>query len=328
MMYTYGPVSSWRYGRSLGVDITTPPKKCTFNCIYCQLGPTKKHVASPEEIQDDIPLSKDIIMEVGKTLERLDLKTVDVLTFSGTGEPTLNLNIDTIVSSIRDIAVDLPIILLTNGSLLSRADIRKKLSGFDIITAKLDAGDEETFGHINRPSKGSFSFQTIQEGISRLGKEMKGILALEVMLLSGPKGLTNVVGAARGALIENILEINPDLVQIYTPWRPAASPSVTPLSNNVLQEFASELEDHFDKERVWTFGIHDARDKKVKWKVHHILEQEMIELLRRRPCRISDISISLGIMPSITTCVLEKLQKCGTVKTTRVGHDVFYESTR
>jgi wyosine [tRNA(Phe)-imidazoG37] synthetase (radical SAM superfamily) len=148
------------------------------------------------------------------------------------------------------------------------------------------------------------------------------------MLLSGPKGLTNVVGAARGALIENILEINPDLVQIYTPWRPAASPSVTPLSNNVLQEFASELEDHFDKERVWTFGIHDARDKKVKWKVHHILEQEMIELLRRRPCRISDISISLGIMPSITTCVLEKLQKCGTVKTTRVGHDVFYESTR
>jgi wyosine [tRNA(Phe)-imidazoG37] synthetase (radical SAM superfamily) len=326
-MYTYGPVASWRYGRSLGVDITTPPKKCTFNCIYCQLGPTKKHVTSPEEIQEDIPLSKDIIMEVRKTLERLDLKTVDVLTFSGTGEPTINLNIDTIASSIRDIVVDLPIILLTNGSLLSRADIRKKLSGFDIITAKLDAGDEETFRHINRPSKGSFSFQTIREGIIRLGKEMRGILALEVMLLSGPKGLTNVVGNPRRALIENILEINPDLVQIYTPWRPAALQSVTPLSNNVLQEFGSELEDHFDKERVWIYGIHDARDKKVKWKAHHILEQEMIEILRRRPCRIPDLSISLGIMPSIATCVLEKLQKSGNVKTTCVGLDVFYEAT-
>ena len=326
-MYTYGPVASWRYGRSLGVDITTPPKKCTFNCIYCQLGPTKKHVASPEEIQDDIPLSKDIIMEVRKTLERLDLKTVDVLTFSGTGEPTLNLNIDTIVSSIRDIIADLPIILLTNASLLSRADIRKKLSSFDIITAKLDAGDEETFRHINRPSKGSFSFQTIREGINRLGKEMKGILALEVMLLSGSKGLTNVVGAPRRALIENILEIDPDLVQIYTPWRPATLQSVTPLSNNVLQEFGNELEDHFDKERVWIYGIHDARNKEVKWKAHHILEQEMIELLRRRPCRIPDISISLGIMPSIAICVLEKLQKCGIVKTTRVGLDVFYEAT-
>ena len=327
MKYTYGPVASWRYGRSLGVDITTPPKKCTFNCIYCQLGPTKKHVSSPEEIQDDIPLSKDIILEVRKALERLDQKTVDVLTFSGTGEPTLNLNIGSIASSIRDIVADLPIILLTNASLFSRADIRKNVRGFDIITAKLDAGDEKTFRRINRPSKGSFSFQTIREGIKKLSKEMKGILALEVMLLRGPEGLTNVEGTPRKALIESILEINPDLVQIYTPWRPAASQSVTPLADNVLREFGSELEDHFDKERIWVYGVHDARDKEVTWKAHYILEQEMMELLRRRPCRISDISISLGIMPSIATCVLGKLQNSGIVKTTRVENDIFYETT-
>jgi wyosine [tRNA(Phe)-imidazoG37] synthetase (radical SAM superfamily) len=180
----------------------------------------------------------------------LDLQTVDVWTFSGTGEPTLNLSIDTAAASIRDIVVDLPIILLTNASLLSRTDIRKKLNSFDTITAKLDAGDEETFKHINRPSKGSFSFQTIREGIKRLSKEMKVILALEVMLLRGPKWLTNIACAPRRALIENILEIDPDLVQIYTPWRPAALQSVEPLSNEVLQEFGYELEDHFGKERV------------------------------------------------------------------------------
>jgi wyosine [tRNA(Phe)-imidazoG37] synthetase (radical SAM superfamily) len=325
MKYTYGPVASWRYGRSLGVDITTPPKKCTFNCIYCQLGPTKRHVSSPEEIQDDIPLSEDIISEVRKTLERLDQKTVDVLTCSGTGEPTLNLNIGSIVSSVRAIVTDLPIILLTNASLLSRADIRKNLSGFDIITAKLDAGDEETFRRINRPSKGSFSFQTIREGIKKLGKETPGVLALEVMLLRGPKGLTNAIGTPRKPLIEAILEVNPDLVQIYTPWRPAALQSVSPISNKVLQEFGSELEEHFDKERLWIYGIYDARDKEVKWKAHHILEQEMIELLRRRPCRIPDVGISLGIMPSIATCVLGKLLNSGKVKTTRVGNDFFYE---
>ena len=324
MTYTYGPVASWRYGRSLGVDITTPPKKCTFNCIYCQLGPTKKHVTSPEDIQDDIPLSKDIIMEVRTTLERLVQETVDVLTFSGTGEPTLNLNIGTIASSIREFIADLPIILLTNASLVSRADIRKRVSGFDIITAKLDAGDEETFRRINRPSMGSFSFEMIREGIKKLGKEMKGILALEVMLLNGPEGLTNVEGTPRRALIESILEIDPDLVQIYTPWRPSTLQSVTPLSENVLREFGSELEDHFDKERVWIYGVHDARDKEVKWKTHHILEQEMLDLLRRRPCRIPDISISLGIMSSIVTCVLGKLHDNGDVKTTRVGHDIFY----
>ena len=327
MMYTYGPVSSWRYGRSLGVDITTPPKKCTFNCIYCQLGPTKKHVASPEDIQDDIPLSKDIIMEVRRILDRLDLKTVDVLTFSGTGEPTLNLNIGTIVTSIRDIVEDLPIILLTNASLFSRTDIRKRSTGFDIITAKLDAGDEETFKRINRPSKGSFSFLSVREGIKKLGKEAAGILALEVMLLRGPRGITNIEGTPRKMLIESILEINPDLVQIYTPWRPAALQSVTPLSVNQLQEFASELEDYFDKEKIWIYGVHDARDKEVKWKAHHILEREILELLSRRPCRIPDISISLGILPSIATSVLAKLQNSGSVRTTHVGQNIFYECT-
>jgi wyosine [tRNA(Phe)-imidazoG37] synthetase (radical SAM superfamily) len=327
MRYTYGPVSSWRYGRSLGVDITAPPKKCTYNCIYCQLGHTEKHVASPDEIQNEIPVTNDIILDVRKTLKRIDQKTIDVLTFSGTGEPTLNPNIGLIESEIRDIVSALPIVLLTNASLCPRKEIREKIKNFDIITAKYDAGDDSTFKRINRPAKGTFNLHEIQDGIKQLHSEMKGILALEVMLLSGPKGLTNVVGAPRRALIENILEINPDLVQVYTPWRPAALQSVKPLSNNVLQEFGNELEDHFDKERVWIYGIHDARHKEVKWKAHHILEEEMIELLRRRPCRIPDINISLGIMPSIATCVLEKLQNMGIVKTTRVGHDIFYETT-
>jgi Mn-dependent DtxR family transcriptional regulator len=73
---------------------------------------------------------------------------------------------------------------------------------------------------------------------------------------------------------------------------------------------------------IW---IHDARDKEVKWKAHHVLEQGRIELLRRRQCRIPDISIPLGIMSSTATCMMEKLQNTGIVKTTRVEHNIFYE---
>ncbi|MHA1481473.1 MAG: radical SAM protein, partial [Candidatus Thorarchaeota archaeon] len=101
MTYIYGPVASWRFGRSLGVDITAPPKKCTFNCIYCQLGPTRKHVKLPEDVQNLLPPSKEIIAEAKKTLETLDQKTVDAVTFSGTGEPTLNMQIDSILSELR-----------------------------------------------------------------------------------------------------------------------------------------------------------------------------------------------------------------------------------
>ena len=325
MTYTYGPVASWRYGRSLGVDITTPPKKCTYNCIYCQLGPTKKHVTTPEDIHDDIPLSREIIQEVGETLDRLERKTVDVVTFSGTGEPTLNPGIGLIESKIRDIADDLPIILLTNASLLPRKEVRKSIENFDIITAKYDAGDEDTFKRINHPAKGSFKLQEIQNGIKQLHGEMKGLLALEVMLLRGPKGLTNIEGSPRSTLIEGIIDVNPDIVQIYTPWRPAAIQTVKPVSNKILQEFGQDLEDHLGSERLWIYGAHDARDEDVKWKAHHVIEQEIFELLKRRPCRISDISISLGVTPSVVTRLLKKLQSNDNVKMSKVESEEFFE---
>ena len=325
LTYTYGPVASWRYGRSLGVDITTPPKKCTYNCIYCQLGPTKKHVTTPEDIHDDIPLSREIIQEVGETLDRLERKTVDVITFSGTGEPTLNPSIGVIESKIRDIADDLPIILLTNASLLPRKEVRKSIENFDIITAKYDAGDEDTFKRINHPAKGSFKLQEIQNGIKQLHGEMKGLLALEVMLLRGPKGLTNIEGSPRSTLIEGIIDVNPDIVQIYTPWRPAAIQTVKPVSNKILQEFGQDLEDHLGSERLWIYGTHDARDEDVKWKAHHVIEQEIFELLKRRPCRISDISISLGVTPSVVTRLLKKLQSNDNVKMSKVESEEFFE---
>ena len=325
MTYTYGQVASWRYGRSLGVDITTPPKKCTFNCIYCQLGPTKKHVTSQDDVQDDLPPSKDIILEVKETLERLDRTTVDVLTFSGTGEPTLNPSIGLIESKIRDISENLPIILLTNASLFPRKEVRKGIANFDIITAKYDAGDEDTFKRINRPAKGTFKLHDIQDGIKQLHTEMKGMLALEVMLLRGSRGLTNIESAPRKALINGIIDVNPDIVQIYTPWRPAAAKAVKPVSIKTLLEFGKDLEDHLGSERLWIYGVHDARHEDVKWKAHHILEKEIVELLKRRPCRISDISMSLGVIQSIITCVLGKLQNNGIVKPSQVGSDVFYE---
>ncbi len=325
MTYTYGPVSSWRYGRSLGVDVTTPPKKCTYNCIYCQLGPTKKHVTSPEEIQDDLPLSDEIISEVEETLNRLDRGTVDVLTFSGTGEPTLNPKIGSIVSRIRGTAQDLPIVLLTNASLLPSEAIRKGVLEFDIVTAKFDAGDEDTFKRINRPSKGTFKLHEIKDAIKKLGDEMKGMLALEVMLLRGPRGLTNVKGLPKRALIDGILDINPDLVQLYTPWRPAPVSSVRPVSTKTLRSFGAALEQHLSPDKLWIYGVHDARGKTVVWKTRRILEEEILSLLRRRPCRTVDVSHSLGIMPAAAASTLEKLRKSNDITKDEVGTDVFYK---
>jgi wyosine [tRNA(Phe)-imidazoG37] synthetase (radical SAM superfamily) len=324
MTYTYGPVSSWRYGRSLGIDVTTHPKKCTFNCIYCQLGPTKKHVATPEDIKNEMPPSQDILKEISEILGRLDLGTIDAVTFSGAGEPTLNLAIGAIVDAVLEEVEKLPIILLTNASLLPQPEVRTNLSGFDIISAKLDAGDDRTFKLINRPANGTYGLEEIVDSIKKLHKEMSGLLALEVMLLRGPKGLTNVEGLARKLLIERILEIDPDIVQIYTPWRPSAVKGVKPLSAMVLRQFGEDLGEYLDLEKIWIYGVHDARGKPVGWKEHKIFRLEIIDLLRRRPCRVADITASLGIQASLVMRILGRLLKGGYVTKNTVGQEIFY----
>ncbi len=282
-------------------------------------------MVSPEDVEDEMPPSQDIISEVKATLDRLDQSSIDVLTFSGTGEPTLNLKIGSLVSDLKRIPADIPIVLLTNASLLPRDDVRKGVKQLDIVTAKIDAGDEETFKWINHSAKGSFKLHEIVAGINRVGRN-SSMLALEVMLLRGPKGLTNVEGPPRKALIETILDANPGLVQIYTPWRPTAAPNVTQVSNKILREFGRELESHLGSEKLWIYGVHDARGKAVVWKTHQAIEKELLTLLHRRPCRITDVSLSLGIMPAIAISAIEKLCGTGAVIERRVGNDLFYEA--
>ncbi|MGY5876531.1 MAG: hypothetical protein RTU30_12355, partial [Candidatus Thorarchaeota archaeon] len=269
--------------------------------------------------------SEEIISEVRKTLDNLDQQTIDVLAFSGTGEPTLNLELGSITAAIRKVAPHLPIVLLTNGSLLPRDDVLNGIMGVDIVTAKLDAGDEVTFRRINHPAKGSFRLEDISAAIEKVSRTNSCMVALEVMLLRGPRGLTNVEGPPRKALIDRILEIDPAIVQIYTPWRPTAVSSTNTVSSEIMQGFADELEEHLDADRLWVYGIHDARGKAVVWKTHYDLEEEILALLHRRPCRISDVALSLGIMPVAAANMLEKMRNRGQVILNPLGTHVFYE---
>ncbi len=321
-------MSSWRYGRSLGIDVTAHPKKCTFSCIYCQLGLTKKHVASPEDIRNILPSSQDILKEFYSVLRLLDLNSIDAVTFSGSGEPTLHLEIGALADAVKREIQRLPVVLLTNASLLPIPEVRKDLTRFDIISAKMDAGDDKTFRLINHPAKGTFTLDDIIDGIKKLHEQMYGTLALEVMLLKGPNGLTNAEGQARRALIERILEIKPEVVQIYTPWRPSAVKGVRPLSGNILQEFGQELGECLGIEKIWVYGFHDARNKPVRWKNHNKIEIEIINLLRHRPCRVSDVVVSMGIQTVIARRILNSLLKRGEVSIQKIENEYFFRIAR
>ncbi len=208
----YGPVPSWRLGKSLGIDlISTPSKTCSFDCCYCQLGRT---VHSLTERRTFISLKR---LEEGLSLVK-EVKA-DYVTFSGMGEPTLARNLGRAIELARS-RLNLPVAILTNSSLIPREDVRDELSLADVVVAKLDAPNEELFQGINRPYV-QYSSQEIADSIRLFGERFKGKLCLQLMFIEDNKDQAHeMAGLAR--------KLSPDEVELNTPLRPSPKRPLTP----------------------------------------------------------------------------------------------------
>ncbi len=200
----YGPVQSWRLGKSLGVDLLCIDSICSFECVYCQLGQINR-----------LTNKREIFVTTEKVLQ--DLKNSrwqksDVITFSGSGEPTLAENLGEVIEKIKDFTGK-PIIVLTNSTLLNSKKVRSEISNADKIFCKLDAWSDEILRRVDRPHEG-FSLKTILSGIRLLRKEFKGFLAIQTMILRSPKQFEIK------RLGEILHSIEPDEVQLNLPTRP------------------------------------------------------------------------------------------------------------
>jgi len=178
MSIIYGPVSSWRLGKSLGIDLlNTNRKTCSFNCVYCQLGETTQFVVEPKEFVSMEQLAKEI-----QSVRQIE---ADCATFSGIGEPTLASNLGDAIDMAK-LVLDLPVAVLTNSSFMLREDVRQQLARADVVVAKLDVPNEELFATVNRPAPG-LHFDQIVDGITRFRDEYRGKLALQVMFVEANK---------------------------------------------------------------------------------------------------------------------------------------------
>jgi len=222
--YIYGPVSSWRLGRSLGVDpISAKEKICTFDCVYCQLGRTKMFSSERREFVR----IKDVIHEI----QTLPLPSIDYITFSGAGEPTLAKNLGSMIKAVKKIKKE-KVAVITNASLMDRRDVQQDLSLADFVLAKLDADSEESFQTINRPMPG-MSFRTVVAAVKGFRSFYKGRLALQIMFTS-----LNEKCAKQIALLAR--DIHPDEIEINTPLRPCGAES---LSETILNGIEHEFRD-------------------------------------------------------------------------------------
>ena len=223
MSIIYGPVPSWRLGRSLGIDLlSTRGKTCSFDCAYCELGKTIYPLAERREF---VPIST-----LALELERVRDVPADHATFAGSGEPTLARNLGQAIDIVKS-ALGLPVAVLTNSSLMPREDVRQELAQADVVAAKLDASNEELFHRINKPTIG-YSLDEILQGVIRFRIEFRGKLALQMMFIEANKDYASEM--ARVAE-----QLSPDEVQLNTPLRPCAVQPLIPEDlSTIWQAFA------------------------------------------------------------------------------------------
>ncbi len=206
MKFVYGPVPSRRLGRSLGVNVI-PFKTCNYSCVYCQLGKTT-HMMN--ERRSFFP-KEDILREVVGAIGKVE---ADHITFAGEGEPTLCRDLGWLVDRIKE-CTDVPVAVLTNGSLLFREDVREDLMNADVVIPSLDAADERTFRRINRPHR-NLKIEEVIEGLEEFGREFEGKFYIEIMLVKGYNDDERSLSAIKSALER----IKPDGVYLLTPTRP------------------------------------------------------------------------------------------------------------
>jgi wyosine [tRNA(Phe)-imidazoG37] synthetase (radical SAM superfamily) len=303
--YLYGPVPSRRLGRSLGIDLV-PHKICTYDCIYCQIGDTTEKTLARKAY---VPV-REIIEEVERFLKE-GAPSVDHLSLSGSGEPTLHSQIRSVIEGIRAIT-SIPVAVITNGSLLCEEEVRQDLLRADIVLPSLDAVSSDVFMRINRPLPG-FSVEKVIEGLVEFRKVYKGQIWLEILFC---KGIND--GKEELMRMKKVVDrIQPDLIHLNTVVRPPSEKSAVPLGQKEMEEIRA----FFGKSAsvISEFDRHPSMVSEMS------IKEEILKILKRRPLSLSDLSKGMGISKNDLDRFIKPLMKEGKVQSRLFGDSVYYE---
>ncbi len=299
----YGPVPSRRLGRSLGVDLV-PYKTCTYDCIYCQIGPTPKTTITRKSYTDP----ELIMAELKARLE--EGAAPDYITLGGSGEPCLHSEIGQIILEIKKIS-SFPVAVLTNGSLLWDPDVQKALGPADVVLPSLDCHNPEAFAQINRPHAG-ISFEKMISGLEEFRKKYTGKLWLEIFIVSGINDTLDAMEAFKA----HLKRISPDRIHLNTAVRPTAEKSAVMVPADKLQILANAID---PKAEVVAEFVQASRSQ-----IRKDMEAEILDMLMRRPCTASDIAAGLGLREDAVMRKMAQLTNAGQVETKQSNGRIYY----
>lgn len=278
-MICFGPIPSRRLGRSLGINNIASKKDCSYSCIYCQVGITKKTNISRKNYYEP----ENICSEVSKHLIKLKkTNKPDYLTFVSNGEPTLDISLGKSIEELK--RFNIPIAVITNASLLYQRQVREDLNLADWVSVKVDSSDVTAWRKINNPHA-DLDYNKHLEGLIQFSAGYGGKLVTETMLVKE----VNDDPAAMKQTAELISRINPSVAYISIPTRPPAISTVNAPDEIVVNEaYQIFTENNLNTKLILGFegtdtgytgnAIEDIINISA---VHPIREDTMMELLSK-----------------------------------------------
>ena len=237
----FGPVKSRRLGLSLGVNLLPRHGKwCNFDCIYCECGWN-----ADGQNDKKLPNRETIYKALEERLNEMQQKgeTLDAITFSGNGEPTLHPDFSLVVDDVMALRnrffPTARVCVLSNAANLFRKEIKAALQRVDCPILKLDSAIDATCRLINIP-QGTYSASKIVEQM----KSLQGNFILQTMFLRGEingKHVDNTTAEEIEKWLDAVRQITPREVMIYTIDRKTPAKNLEKLSLSELEKIAEKL---------------------------------------------------------------------------------------
>ncbi len=310
--YIFGPVPSRRLGNSLGIDLLVK-KICSFDCPYCEVGNT---VIKTDKREEYVPFNE--VLDELKEYLYSNFNTIDFITFSGSGEPTLYSRLGEMINEIKKMS-DIPIAVITNSSTITDNSVFNDLLLADLVMPSIDAIEPNMVKKINNPLP-KFSMNKIVEGLAKFNRVYKGKLWLEILVCKG----INDKPSDFKKLKEVVDKIAPSVTLINTVARPSMSGSVSPISKDTISEIIEIIGETAKDIKPYSIKS-DNFEHNINSKSNESKEALVYSLLRIRSCHFDEICHSTSISSYKLKNILDQLNEQDQISTYLFENVIYYK---
>lgn len=303
----FGPVPSRRLGFSLGIDLV-PYKVCSLDCVYCQIDRTTEKSLTRKDY-----VCIDTILDQLQTRLAEGVQA-DVISLTGSGEPTLNAGLGDLIDGIRALTA-IPIAIITNSTLLNEPEVRAQCAKADILLPSLDAVMPKAYARVNRPHE-TLTVETLIQGLVDFRTQFSGEIWLEIFLVEGMNTDAEHLQALRHA----IDRISPNRVQLNTAVRPTADSGIMRMSPEHMLAIANQLGPKCEIIADFSKAPSTAEEA--------IGSEHILNLVDRHPCSMSDICSCLGLSASRAQTLIETLTSSGQVVSGQRDTTIYYSTPK